>query len=519
MESSNALKDKKAELQKDNFIFQDAIHLAIETAEATGGIFPSEEHYALLYENGYIAYPPEEIQRIFYDWEDYRQIAQSYYTDFLGERTEKERRIFETIHQERNSGVLPHLLFKAKESYHEVDHLGQPIKRGLNVRYHLTKNDASPDIQLERYAKYKVLEYLLKNYEGKGIPEENKLNIVLGFTQSTGKAKTSYIGAIQSGRPNISKADIENAAELLGLYEYVFPRTRREYLNELLKTMQWPKKNRASKKISSKGYLVEPLPSKKPELYYDLSTGRVIIGKLAIDRYLEDSGGYTSDIYELRQLLMSDQKFPNRASNNPNISKLPDQHFLDYGAFLVNLVGKENINGVLIARAAQAGLGVGVASIKNRFGSLNDFFNLLDIRKNMPKNIFASWSYEDRVNYIKSVAQINGGQISERILIKHAAIERSHGRWAPNIKVVTDNNNYKLSQIIADAGLKSAPNHTPHTEQFIEAGIIFFGIHKRLPTKKDFSTNGLPSTNSAHRLFGGIKKYQETLLSRIDSST
>jgi hypothetical protein len=511
---------RKQEFQKENFIFHDAIHLAIEVAEASGGSLPTEAQFDLLYQNGYIAYASDEVVSIFYGWQDYHQVAATYYEDFLDEKDSKKREILETIQIERQLGRLPDKLFKTREHYRAVDENGETLKGNHAIRYSLTEEDASEITQLSRYAKYGVLEHLLRGCNGQEMTDENKLNIVLGFTQATGKAKTSFIGAIRSARPEISVADIENAVELLGFYEYIYPKSRKSYLEELLHAAGSNLAENSGINHTAESTTLETEKSTKddktkPEIYYDLTDGKLIIGRLALESYLFDYGSF-ANVQELEALLISDD-LQVESFARPHISrKWSNQDMVNYGQWIVGLIepGGHILRQKTLKRAYELGLGPHPDTMirKNRFLSLKDYFKAIDFKGRSRYKQYDDWEFEDFVKHIKNVIDEIGVTPTRAMLSQR--IKEGHDEPSPKIIDKVGG----LSNILESAGLNRYNKKTDRNS-CIERGIHFFNEFGRLPNAKDIDENSdLPSRFPVNKYCGGVRSYQQMILQRVSNT-
>jgi hypothetical protein len=495
---------RKQEFQKENFVFHDAIHLAIEVAEASNGSLPTEAQFDLLHQNGYIAYTSDEVVSIFYGWQDYHQVAATYYEDFLDEKDSKKREILGIIQSERQLGRLPDELFKVKEHYREMDEDGQPVKGNHAGRYRLTEDDAPERIQLSRYAKYEVLEHVLRECNGQEMTDENKLNIVLGFTQATGKAKTSFIGAIQSARPEISVADIENAAELLGFYEYVFPQHRQAYLKEILKVVH-----------------VQPEQVGPIRSYFDKKTGKLLLGDTEKRNYLQENPAAKKHVKHLGRLLLEkevDVKFGRRGQAN----EWDKSKYMSYGKWLVKVLSlyDETLSVEVLKRGYELGIGPHPDRVRKKFdGSVVNYFQeLTDATSTYVgddrRGVFKDWVFEDYVDHIKKVSAENDGVITKKVLLERI----KNGALEPSPHMIEKK--FGLKELLEAAGLPNF-SKTYSPEQCIEVGLRFARANNgKTPSEVDMQrTDYLMSEYLVRKHFGKVSAYREIVQSKLDSET
>jgi hypothetical protein len=331
--------DKDRDLQQ--IIFEAAIETACDWFEATEGEPLSKQVFQNLYDNGYASNTPAEILEIFYDWEDFQAVAQSYYEERENPNVAK-KKLVESLRQEATAGLVPAVFFKKAETYR----INNPSGKKKLIRYRITEEEATDEVILERYYKYLVADYVTRNRESEDeITEERKINIALGFTQETKKPLSSFYTALKNSNSSLTREQLILAIEELKAFEYIYPESRDNHLNTLL----------LASKVGG---------SEKPEYYYDLKLKKVImLGRTALDlvapsdgrRHLEwlkeqkklligstavkafIAGEERGSLYELAQLLY-DEELANKEVGKRSVNNgLSREDVIEYAHWLISI--------------------------------------------------------------------------------------------------------------------------------------------------------------------------------------
>src|SRR5579864_3382560 len=252
------------ERTQQQIIYDESIEIACDWLEATGRPI-SKEEFKNLFQAGYASNGPSEVEGVFYDWEDYQKVSESYYEN-PDLKAQKEWELYQALFLEAQSGLLPIELFLRTEGF--TTRNPNSSKKRL-ARYKLTGDYAPSSVALERHYKYLLVGHLLESRAfDQESTEERKVAIVLGFTPSTGKPLSSFLGRLKNSCTGITDQDIRQAAEDLDIYEHVFPESRREHLEELVELGRGP------------------VP---PEYYFDLTNQKLLVlGKTALHQFTDE---------------------------------------------------------------------------------------------------------------------------------------------------------------------------------------------------------------------------------------
>jgi len=221
--------NKNRELQQ--IIFDGAIGVACDWLEATDGEAISEEVFQNLYDNGYASNPLAEILEIFYDWEDYQTVAQSYFVEREDSEAAKEA-LVENLRQEAAVGLIPTVFFDKYETYR----VENPSGKKKLARYRVIDEvGAEDDTILQRYYKYLVVNHVTRNQRPEDeISEERKINLALGFTLKTKKPLSGFYAALRNSIGSLTEEQLMLTVEELGAYDYIYPDSRKRHLQTLV---------------------------------------------------------------------------------------------------------------------------------------------------------------------------------------------------------------------------------------------------------------------------------------------
>jgi hypothetical protein len=413
--------DQERSLQQ--IIFDEAIEIGCDWREASNGEAITQAELRNLHVRGYATHTPEEILGIFYDWEDYQAIAQSYYEDREDPEVAKHL-LVESLRQEAEIGLVPPVFFKQVKQYKINNPSGG---RKLN-RFRVTKKAASDESILQRYYKYLVTDYLTRNRPPEDeITDERKINIALGFTQATGKQLSSFYGTLKNSVHLLTEEELMLAIERLGAYDFIYPESRKEHLRVLIQAGR-----------------SEPEKFDDLEYYYDLQLKKVIllgrsalkfvddseglnhleklqaqkkllIGKAAVNAYI--TGGKRGSIQDLAVLLRDEgtiayEKVGKRSIN----SDLSREEIIKYAEWLISVVGSnqndpaaKDLNEKIIKKAFDLGIGPSYQQIARRaFSSLTELYENLNRKDLHLMGQFDDWPRERFANYLRSAGALLG---------------------------------------------------------------------------------------------------------------
>jgi len=327
-----------------------------------------------LVDNGLASYPPAELERIFYDWDDFIAVADTFHADRLEEEREKRQKLLGAIQNEREMGLLPEVLFEETES-HSIRVENEDGKITRPVRFSFTGNEAPDDSVLESYAKYSVAKRMLQHRNsGEEISESRLVNIALGFNVDTGKALSSFLGSLQNSDGTITELGVEIAAEELGLYDFLYPGAKQEHLRILLEA--------------------------GAEEHYDLRRKK-LVGRTAVAGYMRGQE-MPETVVKLSELLLNDS-FDELGlkRQKKEVSTASVEDCLEYGRWLVRTVekqtGQRTLSEEILRRAYVLRLGIGPNHVvhPDRFKSSAEFYLKLGLSEAKIVKHFHEFGIED----------------------------------------------------------------------------------------------------------------------------
>jgi hypothetical protein len=383
----------------DQLIYDESLLVASHWKEASGGQPIERGQYIGLVDNGLASYPPAEIERIFYDWDDFIAVADTFHEDRLEEEREKRQRLLDAIQNERETGLLPDLLFEeTKGRSTPVENEDGTITRLM--RFTFTGNEASDDSVLRNYAKYSVAKRLLQyRNSGEEITEDRLVNIALGFNVDTGKALSSFLGSLQKSDGSITELGIEVAAEELGLYDFLYPGAKAEHLQKLVEA--------------------------GAEEHYDLRRKK-LVGKTAVAGYMQGQDK-PKTVIRLSELLLGDD-FDELGlkRKKKEVSTATEEECLEYGRWLVGIVekqtGQRTLNEEILRRAYILRLGIGPNHIvhPNRFKSSAEFYWKLGLSEAKIVKHFHEFELDDFAAKVYSLGETLGRKPTENDINEYA---------------------------------------------------------------------------------------------------
>jgi len=398
------------------FLMDDALTAGSDWLEASGGTPLTKEGYSDLYLEGFVSFGAEKVEQECGDWASYQQQTVKFYEQRKFEKQARESALLDAAKQGVKHGLIPDVLLRQVVTYTEETSSGRKRKR-----FRFTDDSASDDEILSRYAKYLVADSTLKDRPGEPAKDERKASIALGFTissESDGISLSSFVGSLQNSHTHLKQADIEQSAEDLGVYDYVFPDSRKNHLGAMLAS-------------------VKPAP----EYYYDLKNQKILVlGRIAVSEFRKFEGQaqierlanagrllvggnalrvYTyaerrGTLYGLGELLRSDDVIlPNlgKRAINAEVSK---DDVLGYLGWLTLVCvkdseqgGNKNLNEKIIKRAFRLGLGPSYQQVARRtFSSLTEAYQELNQQNLHLVGQFDEWPREKFLEYLRLAGTI-----------------------------------------------------------------------------------------------------------------
>lgn len=499
----------------DQHIFDESIEIACDWLEATGRSITKQE-FDNLFSANYASYRVSDVERIFYDWQDYQQISESYYEEPEA-KAQKQWELAESLHQKAAAGLIPKELLLKSESY-TVKNPSEGKKDLL--RQKLTGDYAASDIILKRYHKYLLLNHLLTTDSlEKEVTEERKINIALGFSASSQKQLSSFTSEVKKSHSLITETDIQSAADDLGISQYIFPEFRQEHLRSLVDAARQPEYyyHPKTKKVIVLGKVaLSSFSSSEGKDYLEIlkNKKRLHIGKAATNaiKVIKDAG---DEVYELRELLINPEgKIEAKPNYLREFRELSKQDCKAYGSWLLDLVGDDpsvyNVN--LLERAFRLQLGPGPRAIasKSRFKNLSQFYRDLGLDRRRT-GWYTHWTFNTAVRHVAAVALANEGRVTKNMLRERIVL----GMNEPSPKTIEER--WGFNNVLVAAGL---PIHNPKLgpEVCIEAGVRFFKENGKVPKRSDIKeTDYIPSENTIAKYCGGIRNFQQLIIKGLEA--
>lgn len=164
--------------------------------------------------------------------------------------------------------------------------------------------------------------------------------------------------------------------------------------------------------------LVEELNAKPlVENYFNISSGQLLLGRIAVEKHLE-SGGHPSDLIELGAILRDGHPSLKDKSHPPvGLHEQPTKDdLISYGHWLIKVTNsphrfrERTLNREILYRASQMGVGYTLSQIcsPRTFDTLRSFYKTLGVedthRINNYRRKFSDWDVSHFVTYIKEVS-------------------------------------------------------------------------------------------------------------------
>ncbi|MBX4190679.1 hypothetical protein KW794_01185, partial [Candidatus Saccharibacteria bacterium] len=373
---------------------QDAIDIAADFIEATGGKMPTYEQLEAIHVEGLINLTPDKIFNVFNGIDDLHTLAEEKYQLNIQHRAMQEEEMLAEIDSKLDTGDLPTELFA------------------------YSPRDLTPEQKISVYGRYLVVRNLSQTQDRIRWDSERILSIARGYRIEGGqsvKLISSFSAEIGKGfttDPDYVKhleVAVDMYASQIDLYSYVFPTLRQSHLSKLRKISE-------PKKIETQYYL-------------DAVSRQVLIGKAAVQNYL-DSGGHPADIKEfdprMRLLIDNDRNISQLKIERDRFKDWGERDYLQYGEDLRDLfqaLGRP-LDRTALRRASRLGIGPGVKSIIKHTNSKNtyEYFMKLGFNNRRPKRQFESMQFEDYVELAKQIAQeTENGKVTKEIVRQRIA--------------------------------------------------------------------------------------------------
>lgn len=422
-----------AERVNDQLIFDGSLRLAADWLEASKGIPITVQQYRSLFKNGHVSYPESEVLRIFYDWQDYQQMAESFLAEHAEKEQEAKAELLATFELMREEGLLPEDLFKEVVSYIlrycEVnpaeDEKGK-VKR--LQRYYFSEAAAPEDQVLLHCSRFLVADYVLKNRPSEDeITTERLVDIALGFNVVNGKSLSSFYGSVKNSHTTITKVEIDEAAEKLGLYDYLHRDIREEHLSRLLADSE--------------------------EEFYNLRAMK-LLGQTASVQYLQ--GEPLPDfVRRLPDLLLTDElKNHQIKKQKREMSRPSNEECIKHGRRILEIVARETgrtgyVNRDILGKAGLLGLGLSPYQLARpfRFGSLSKYYLEIGAKDATIKGVFNGYGIDDFAAVLYEFGQRLGRKPTEHDINGEA----KHNPLFPNTHIMKKRG-FTLGDILENAG-------------------------------------------------------------------
>jgi hypothetical protein len=260
--------------------------------------------------------------------------------------------------------------------------------------------------------------------------------------------------------------------------------------------------------------------AKKTEYYYDLPSGSLLVGRVALDAFIE-SGGHPADIRELGAYINSEEEIISPIPPHPGFQETPQskgwtlEDYTTYGHWLTALVEphrgpkETSLNKRIINRARDIGLGPGINPIITRFGNLGKYYSVSEIKGTRRIGAFDSWTSQDFVKHIASI----GKKLGRRPTRDDIRQQHRKNPLNPPSEIIYERfrHNGGLRRALELAGYISV--ELWEDQDYIDWGANFIKANDgRIPTARDLlycSANGIgPSSRGVMNKFGSMRAYQ-----------
>ncbi len=497
---------KQQEWNRQHAVFVSATSVGADYLESTGAP-PSEAVMDILQLNDYSPYTSQDILQsgVFYDWKDYLSFVEQKQKDRLSEDEMGKEQILSEVAIMIDNGDLPFIFvadlepYKSEEKQAKIENDGQ---KSINDTKRLTGAIADRDELIKRFARYQIAtELVIEKEDEKGSHSRRlqninirRLNIALGVNIDTGKILNhAFVQEIKGSNNLLSIEDIKNSEIYQKWYDVLHPVERKKYLEDLEEAGH-------SAKIAmySSSFPSEQLSIYEPsETFYDTSDSSLMIklGKTAVQA--------SKKIVPLAEIMSdTNYQFDTRADAN-RFREWSQDDCLKYGEWLVRFVPK--LNFYSIERASKLHLGPGVYGIQRRFnGSLHNYFSDLGAPQKHARYSYKRYSQDYVVDYIRSVAELYEGKMSEKILRMHYQKMKEEG-----IKVLSPNTIEKAGEapigLLFEIAGFAPKNRKTDAKGCVEGAIRFYHENGRLPHVADINESPyLPSWPTIRRYCGSI---------------
>ena len=251
------------------------------------------------------------------------------------------------------------------------------------------------------------------------------------------------------------------------------------------------------------------------EYLFDLQNKQIVVGQYAVKNYLQNKPG--SDLANLPALLVEglSPDYPKRQhyKKERGSKRWTKEECIEKGKFLVALLDEEEVELDLniLDVASQLGLIASSSHLRSRwlFGSIDNFYQAIDLNKLRKPGRFASWSRQDFVDYINQIAVELDGKPTKKDIWE---LIRS-GLVGPSPRIIK-NRFGTFSKALEFAGFPNIP--TWEKEDYINWGVQYMKANSGLtPTCRliDYLSRLRrgPSATTVAKYFGSLRSYQAAI--------
>src|SRR5579859_5179260 len=201
--------DRQAEWHRHNNIFESAERIGADYIEACGEL-PTKEVMAVLQQEAYIDYGPQEILEVFHDWEDFQNFARQKHD----QRIDEKQQLASEIRRQISEGQLP-FIFAAE--YKNKD--GNPWLTGKLV--------AETEL-IRRYARYTVAGEFITN-EPDTEQLDSRVAIALAIDPQTHGFSSGSFARLVASSSETNQRDVGGSRSYREWYYSLFPSKRAEH--------------------------------------------------------------------------------------------------------------------------------------------------------------------------------------------------------------------------------------------------------------------------------------------------
>jgi hypothetical protein len=520
--------------EKDVAIYDDALNLAVDFIEASGGANLGFDHYKMLHEDGWIDHNVAEVLRVFQDdWALLQADAIHEYRDRQEAEQAKKSALLKEIDDIQNSGTLPTHLFSNLERRISPK-LSRRRARLGNIVYEpdiavVTNHQVDDDEKIIRYTRFVVAKRLAA---GMDVSDSRIRDAVLGVNfkndeATEGALAHTYLYELeQATKKKIDRIDVELAAERAGWFRWVFPEIKQEHLRELRE---------------SSGYVPQPTPAKsEPEAlvakhYFDLKTGSVIEEQfIPIIEKSQQWDNLYDNIRELGEFLQGVHPIPAGPIRprgyldgyiKPITSEWPREKYVqNIKALFLILKSVEHydtpnklISRNVLRRARVLGLSPGYPITRKAFdGSISELYKQAGISTAYAHSAkrFTSWTEDDHMRHLQNLTTELGHFPTEEDIREKARQNPNNPGYTAVIKALGHLGSYNEIKLQNGTFVSKLYDNNALVGWGVDFMLANDGI---LPTSRHlnfFSSTKKagPSTRVVNGRFGNIPHYQDKVM-------